>query len=397
MSNIEKVHKFSILSPKRRSFLDTSEQVVHGRKPQSVQSLKKQALKIKIRNSLVSPLLEYGISVDSPNVKEYWRSLKCCTILEQSQNKYLKPPERCGSRTCPICNNIRTAKIMERIMPNVDLAKKYGMLVLTRSNKDLEGADAIKLRNTIDRLYKFLSIIRQRVKRKFGNPDILISLEVGGEGYKKRPTGGIYWGYYNPHFNLLGEYEVLQFIKAQWLKMVNCTEINQKLNEVKQEDIKKSVLEVVKYTTKGITDYKKGSFINLEAIDTIITAIKGKRRIMTWGVFYKKAIKKIEDADINSLDLVKVPYYDLPVKDVGDFVDLHDSSGRFVTKVPEYAKSITWVYDNDTTNYHYLDEWGVRYDLLKWKKPPGEPLVYLFIGKQTFKKWKYVKLQNALN
>jgi len=283
---------------------------------------------------------------------------------------------------------------MDNVTKRIDYSKTWGMLVLTRSNKDLRGANAQQLRDTINDMYKTLSIIRQRVKRKFGSADVLISLEIEGEGYKRdKKHDFLYYGDYNPHFNFLGEYEVLCFIKEQWMKMVDCTEINQRLRRVENENINKEILEVVKYTTKGITNYKKGSFINLKAIDNIITAMKGKRRIMMWGAFYNKATKNIETADIDSLDLHKQSYYDIPIKDMGEFVDLEDSRGVLVTKVPSFSKNITWVYDNATTNYHYLDEWGVNHALLNWRKPIQEPGVSFFIDKMTLKKWKYEKLQ----
>jgi len=394
MSKIEKVHNFSILRAGGRSSLETNEQVVHGGKAKSVQYLKKQALKIKLRNLVVSPLLDYAKSIDSPNIQEYYASLRCSTILEQSQNKHLKATHRCGSRTCPICNNIRTAKIMDNVTKRIDDSKTWGKLVLTRSNKDLRGANAQQLRGTINDMYKTLSIIRQRVKRKFGSADVLISLEIEPEQYKRdKKHNFLYYGDYNPHFNLFGDYEVLSFVKEQWLNMVDCTEINQNLKQIEKEDINKTILEVVKYTTKGITQYKSGSFINLKALDNIITAMKGKRRIMMWGAFYNKAIKNIETADIDSLDLHKQVYYDIPVKDTGEFVDLLDSNNVLVTKVPSFSKNVTWVYNNETTNYHYLDEWGVNHSLLKWAKPPQEPGISFFIDKKTLQKWKYEKLQ----
>jgi hypothetical protein len=389
MPKVKEIRKFSILRPKGLSSLDTNEQVVHGKTPQSVQSLKKQALKVKIRNAIVSPLLDYAKEVNSPNIQEYYAALRCCTILEQSQNTYLKPTHRCGSRLCPICNNIRTAKMMERVIPLVDKTKEWGLLVLTRNNRDLRGADSQKLKVIIDGLYRTISTIRQKAKRKFGQSDMLISLEVEGENYKRRDNGGLYYGYYNPHFNFFGEYDVLEFIRQEWIKSINCDEQNQKLSKIEADNINKSVLEVVKYSTKGLTTFKNGSYINVKAIDTIITAIKGKRRIMTWGAFYNPKVEKIEVEDVEKLDLIKQPYNDIPIRDQGELVDLCGMDGNVVVRVPEYVKSVQWVYNSKSTNYDYRDEWGENFELLKWKKLPVEPDIKIFVDMVPYQKWKY--------
>jgi len=389
MPKVKEIRKFSILKPKGLSNLDTNEQVVHGKSPQSVQSLKKQALKVKIRNSIVSPLLDYAKAVDSPNIQEYYAALGCCTTLTQSQNTYLKPTHRCGSRLCPICNNIRTAKMMERVVPLVDKTKEWGLLVLTRNNRDLRGANSQKLRVTIGALYRTISTIRQKVKRKFGQCDMLISLEFEGENYKKRDNGGLYYGYYNPHFNFFGNYDVLEFIRQEWLKAVNCDGQNQKLKKIEPDDINKSILEVVKYSTKGLTTFKNGSYINVKAIDTIITAIKGKRRIMCWGGFYSPKVEKIEVEDVEKLDLIKQPYNDIPIRDQGELIDLCGFDGNVVVRVPEYVKKIDWVYNPKSTNYEYRDEWGKNFELLKWKKIPLEPDIKIFVDMVPYQKWKY--------
>jgi hypothetical protein len=389
MPKVKEIRKFSILRPKSLSSLDTNEQVIHGKIPQSVQSLKKQAIKIKIRNTIVSPLLDYAKEINSPNIQEYYAALGCCTTLSQSANTYLKPTHRCGSRLCPICNNIRTAKMMERVVPMVDIKKNWGLLVLTRNNRDLRGADAEKLKVTIEGLYRLISTIRQKVKRKFGRADVLISLEVEGENYKKKDSGGLYYGYYNPHFNFFGEYEVLEFIRDEWINAVDCDEQNQKLSQIESDNINKSVLEVVKYSTKGLTSFKKGSFINVKAIDTIITAIKKKRRIITWGCFYNPKVEKIEVADIEHLGLIKQPYYDIPVKDQGGYVDLCNFNDSVVKQSPTFVKKVDWVYNQRKCNYEYRDEWGDSFVLLNWKVLPREPDIKVYVDMTPFKIWKY--------
>jgi hypothetical protein len=219
----------------------------------------------------------------------------------------------------------------------------------------------------------------------FGNIDAVITLELEQETYKrKKETGELYFGYYNPHFNIIAQMEHLKFIREEWLKLIICGEQNQKLQPISPDNLKSSLLELLKYTMKGITNYKKASFINLEAVDTITTALKGKRRLITWGCFYKKNIEKIEEAAIADLDLEKYIYNDIPIKDIGNRVGLVDGKGdlQFVTN--EFIKTVYWEFDNRMCNYFYLDDDGDKHWLLNWKKIPEKPQVYFTVGSKKY-------------
>jgi hypothetical protein len=382
---MSKVGTFKILRAVRLPFLDTNEQVVHEVGTRSVQTLKKQAIKILYRNVMISPLIDYAKKVNSPNFPQYWKILQCSTTLQQSQNKYLTPTHRCGSRLCSICANIRTAKTIEKVYPLFDLNKDWGYLTLTRANKDLRGASAEKLKDVVLDMYCQLSKIRQRAKRMFGNIDAVITLELEQETYKrKKETGELYFGYYNPHFNIIAQMEHLKFIREEWLKLIICGEQNQKLQPISSDNLKSSLLELLKYTMKGITNYKKASFINLEAVDTITTALKGKRRLITWGCFYKKNIEKIEEAAIADLDLEKYIYNDIPITDIGNRVGLVDGKGILQSVTNEFIKTVYWEFDNRMCNYFYLDDWGDKHWLLNWKKIPEKPQVYFTVGPKKY-------------
>jgi hypothetical protein len=384
MSKVKEIRKFSILRAEKVPSLDTFEQVVHGAGSRSVQSLKKQALKIKYRNRLISTLIDYAVEVGSPNIAQYRSILKCSTTLEQTKNIHLTPTHRCGARLCSICSNIRTGKTMNELEPLFDMNKDWSYLVLTRKNSDLRNISPEDLRSVVDDMYIQISKIRQRAKRKFGEVDAIITLEVEQETYKRKKTGGIYWGYYNPHFNIIGQHKHLEYIKEEWQKIIICREENQRLQRIEKDKMKSSLLELLKYTMKGITNYKKESFINLRAVDTITTALKGKRRLITWGCFYNKKIEEIQDMSVDSLELTKYIYNDIPVKDTGDLVKLVDRNGDVRTTVSEFVKSIYWVYDYRMCNYYYIDDWANKHWLLNWKKIPEEPKVFFTIDMKQF-------------
>ena len=395
MSKVRK-DKLRLLKAVSGSSLDKSKQVVHScfdkRGQKSVQSLKKQVFKIKMRDRLINPLIEYARAVESPNLPGYLSAYMCSKVLRQSDNRFLKSTHRCGHRLCSICTNIRTAKLLERIMPLMDEGVCWSKMVLTRKNADLgDNTTPEKLRDVISFMQKQFSKIRQKVKRRFGDVDVLMTIECQPNGYKKQRQGGIAYGYYNPHYNLIGPNDVMEFIRAEWLKLVDCDEKNQKLSLIPKDKIKEALLEVIKYSTKGLIDFnKKGgpSYLNVKGVDTIIEAMRGKRRLITWGKFYNKKIEKIEDVSIDELDLQKQSYYDLPIKDTGDLQDLVDSSGLVVCQVPEYVKTIEWGYNPKSFNYEYTDDYGNVHSLLRWKVLPREPDVKVMVDKLPFYLWK---------
>jgi hypothetical protein len=273
---------------------------------------------------------------------------------------------------------------MSKVEPLFDMNKDWGYLVLTRKNSDLRNISPEDLRGVVDDMYNQIAIIRQRAKRKFGEVDAIITLEVEQETYKRKKTGGIYWGYYNPHFNIIAQHKHLEYIKEEWQKLVICSEENQRLQRIEKDKMKSSLLELLKYTMKGITNYKKESYINLRAVDTITTALKGKRRLVTWGCFYNKKIEEIQDISVDSLELTKYIYNDIPVKDTGDFVRLVDKNGNVRKIVSEFVNSIFWIYDYRMCNYYYIDDWADKHWLLNWKKIPEEPKVYFTIDMKPY-------------
>jgi hypothetical protein len=97
--------------------------------------------------------------------------------------------------------------------------------------------------------------------------------------------------------------------------------------------------------------------------------MKGKKRFKKWGCFLKKdkEIQKIENSSIEELDLEKVAYSNLPVRDTGDLINLVNYENEIVDVVPSFIKNIVWNYDYKRQNYYYVDEWGKEYELIKRK------------------------------
>jgi hypothetical protein len=99
---------------------------------------------------------------------------------------------------------------------------------------------------------------------------------------------------------------------------------------------------------------------------------------------------------VDSLELNKYIYNDIPVKDTGDLVKLVDRYGDVRTTVSEFVKSIYWVYDYRMCNYYYIDDWANKHWLLNWKKIPEEPKVFFTIDmKEYIEKNKYSEYEKV--
>lgn len=375
--------------------LDTNEQVgekyrVPGSK--SVNSFKFKALKIRTRNALMSRLIGYGLRVDSPNVAHYRAVERCCTAYEQKEGKYMKPHHRCGSKLCPLCSNIRTAKLMELYLPHIDTSRNWGFLTLTANNSSLMDCSPDELRKELTRRDRLLDNIRRRGIYEGRNMDCIVSREVTPEAYKvRKQNGSVYYAPHHPHFHIFGDYETLVWLRDEWIKDIDCTGENQVLKPVLSDDIRKTMKEVLKYSMKPIIvfddkKYEKKRSVNLKGVDDLMTAMKGKRRLSCWGIFYaiEKQSKKVEVSTIDELDLKKDLYYDLPV---AQSVSLHYSPG-YVQAFYDW-NVVGWYWDQQQCNWMHRTSEGEEVWLFKWRKIPEPYELSCYVGKEKYKKDVY--------
>jgi len=379
--------------------LDTNEQVVEKgetRPPKSVNSFKYKAYKIRTRNALMSRLIGYGLKVDSPNVAHYRAVERCCTSYEQLEGKYMKPHHRCGSRLCPLCANIRTAKLLDLFLPSIDPSRKWGFLTLTANNTKLMGCPPEELRKELTRRYRKFDNIRQRGKYLGLSLDCIIATEVTPEGYKKRKqNNSVYYAPHHPHFHIFGDYESLEWMREQWMKDVDCTGEHQVLKLVESTKIRSTIKEVVKYSMKPIVVYDERKencphsspwrSVNLKGVDDLLTAMKGKRRLSSWGIFYaiEKEAKKVESSAIEELDLRKEVYYDLPV---AQCVSTHYSPGYVQAFVGWNV--VGWNWDAQRFNWKHRTSKGEEVWLFKWDKIPDPYELNCYVGNEKYKHYE---------
>lgn len=384
--------------------LDTYEQVGEKRKvlaPKSVNSFKFKALKIRTRNALMSRLIGYGLKVDSPNVAHYRAVERCCTTYKQEEGKYLKAEHRCGSKLCPLCSNIRTAKLMELYLPHIDESRNWGFLTLTANNSSLLGCTPDELRKELTRRDRLLDNIRRRGLYEGRNMDCIVSREVTPESYKvRKQNGSIYYAPHHPHFHIFGNYETLEWLREEWIKDIDCTGENQVLKPVLSNKIRSTMKEVLKYSMKPIIVFdnkenKEKRSVNLKGVDDLLTAMKGKRRLSCWGIFYAigKESKKVETSAIEDLELKREAYFDLPVPQTVSFSLIPNTNKGFYNWnnviwrwSPKY---FNWFYqpNNDVIN---LDNANVLEDLesnvwlFKWREIPKPYELSCYVGRKKY-------------
>jgi Replication protein len=339
----------------------------------SVKSLSNK-LKRKARNyAVISPLIDYAKEVNSPNLPQYWSVLKCGNSFTQTKNKYLKQDFYCGNRLCYNCSNVRSQKVSDLVLSNIDMSKEWCMLTLTNSNNSINfDIDNLKKRLSVENVW--FDKVKDKWRKRGGDYSAIISLEIVPPGYKKKDNnGGTYYADYHPHYHILTTKKFAEYLRQEWLKSFDTAdEKNQPINLVSDKAEKESlsytialrflISEVVKYSIKPCLPKLKEGYncFNVEGVDAIVTIMKGRRRLKMWDGFHnmRKSVNDIEKKEISELDLTKVVYNDLPVKDTGDIVDTYDWRGKPLPPAPEFVRDVVWNYDYKRHNYYFVDDWG---------------------------------------
>lgn len=220
--------------------------------------------------------------LDSPNHKMYERAYHCNDVLRYDKITDKITARYCNSRTCIICNKIRTRKlILGYYQPLVDLAinepdKKLEFVTLTIPNCKKDDLDYVR-----ENMIKNISnIIRNLNEYKHLDISGIRKFEVTYND--KEDT-------YHPHIHIIVNKNSGQLIIDEWLKRYPTAA--HWCQQTKKADTG-SLLELFKYSTKFlIKDNKtRKQKIYIHAIDTIMTCLKNKRIIQPFG-----QLKKLED------------------------------------------------------------------------------------------------------
>jgi len=270
-------------------FLDTLAQLPPN-KYGNDETLRKRARSKNYSQNILRPLLH----LNSPLHKYYQQAFYCNTELQQSgvtlRGSY------CNTRCCNVCNRIRTAKLMNGYMNQMN-GQQYFVTLTFPNVKQKHLSDSIT-----QMIKNMTLIIRNLREKKKMDINGFRKLECT---YNDDPNNKSY-NTYNPHFHLLVDSEEgANKIVDQWLKRYP-TAKRVAQNITKADENSKN--ELFKYTTKiGVKSKKaqedeegRGEIrITIKALDQILIAMKGKRVFQPFGKI-KKESEEVNGEELNA-------------------------------------------------------------------------------------------------
>lgn len=185
-------------------------------------------------------------------------------ILECKQcgNRHLVPIG-CGLRTCPYCASDRARKVYREIqekIKHIQRKKGYRLKIITLSY-GTEG----DIRSAIEKSKEAFKKIWHNLLEK-ESTGAVITIELGEENLSVH-LHCLYYGPFIPRNDLIKEWKRLA---GKWYV------------DIRKAEGKKAIKEVIKYIGKGILN------LPYETLFQIEIALKGVRRLVTYGIFYKR-------------------------------------------------------------------------------------------------------------
>ena len=252
--------------------------------------LKYKVLTKYLTHQIIYPLID----LHTPMERSYWTAWRCGNILVQNGQRLTTT--YCKHRVCIQCNRIRTAELMNGYLPQIERFTDSHFVTLTTPNVRQEY-----LREEFEHLIKTFGLIMRKAKRKGLRNTALRKIECTYN--PKRNT-------YNPHIHVIADnLELATFIRNEWLK--RNVYASRRAQDIRRADTN-SAMELFKYFTKLVhinhEQSKSGEPTKVElqprALDSILSAIKGKRTFQTYGTLklISEDIEKIESQEYPELD-----------------------------------------------------------------------------------------------
>ena len=266
------------------SLLDTLAQPTtdHPKKyRKTLDTLKKRATVKYLQRALILKLID----LNSPLKQSYWHTWHCANILLQDGKTVTA--KYCNNRWCPVCNRIRTAKMINGYLPEFKKMTDPRFVTLTIPNMPASELDSAL--DTMTR--EFQKIKKVFINRRNFAINGIRKIEVT---YNEKTNE------YHPHFHIILEgKEVGEALIEEWLKRFPSADLRGQKNDKADTD---SLTELCKYSTKLFEKQtvKKGEKIivqvNVKALDVIYQALR-KRRIMQSMGWVKRVSEDVDEID----------------------------------------------------------------------------------------------------
>lgn len=255
-----------------------------------IEALKGRAKRKTITQIMMLNLITIAQENGEPELeKSYWNTYYCQqNIITADGRLYGK---YCRNRFCTLCCANRKAEMINKYYPIMkDWDEPYFLTLTVKSCK------AQQLKGYINSMLKtFQKIVeKHRKKEQRGKGLKLIGVKSLESNFNPKTKT------YNPHFHIITKEKwMAEVIKKEWLarsKKGYTAHWCQKLIPV--TNLETGLVEIIKYGSKVFTepDLKKKAkqtdtaHIYLKALDTIITAMKGKRIFDRFGFNVPKGI-----------------------------------------------------------------------------------------------------------
>jgi hypothetical protein len=279
---------------KTDTFLDTLAQLRHCSKSDNYKG-SKIVFQKRARSKYITNNLAIRLADLHSDLEKYYRNAYYCndTILQEEKTLTAK---YCNTRICLNCNRIRTAKLINGYYSQLlNFSEPYFVTVTIPnvSRHDLKPAIVSMMRNFDTIKSKFYEN-----SRRHGSPIFkgIRKLEV---------TYNSVTNMYHPHYHFIINSEIVsnEFISS-WLTLF--PEARKVAQDSRPAD-ENSIKELFKYVTKILVKDKKTkgyAKINIDAIDVIMTALKGLRTFQPFGgvKIVSEDVKEIEKQEYNFLD-----------------------------------------------------------------------------------------------
>jgi len=228
------------------------------------------------------------IALDSP-LKNYYQNAYNCGHYVQVKDGKAKS-SYCNTRTCNVCNRIRTAKAMNGYISQL---QGLNWLMLTLTDVNCSGED---LKKEMALYKKDFVLIRRKLKKLGYKVDGIVKIETT---YNETNDT------YHPHIHAVVAHEQIDFLAVEiindWLQRRPSASI--KAQNITR-DHSGALNELFKYTTKGFQREGKNISVNPQSIDIIMTAQYGQRSFQPFG-----SIRKVNEEvpEIIEAQPMKVP------------------------------------------------------------------------------------------
>lgn len=218
----------------------------------------------------------------SPLKGQYMRALDCGGFISYVDGKLISG--YCKSRSCAICNRIRTAKAINTYSPILECEDDLYFVTLTR-----RAVRAWNLKEQIKDFSRAFSLISKQLNRAaaYHGTAKFTAIRKAECTYKKVKD------HYHFHYHIIvrGSYHAYE-LRNRWINHFGDT-VDPKAQDIQKAD-SGSLKELFKYTTKNIVKAE-----SVEALDTIYQAMHRQKSLQGYGDWYS-----IKDPEITDLDAV---------------------------------------------------------------------------------------------